>query len=387
MAVFHQDKEGENTVSEYNQTEEYADLAIEQEEINEETRLTPFNPSDIDIRDQKLTIDSLVKRLKNNRIDLYPDYQRLPDLWDVGKQSRLIESILIKIPLPAFFFDGSTEVWQVVDGLQRLSSIKNFVIGNDTGEKLKLKDLEYLKEWNAKGFDDLPLYLKERLEETNITAYIINPGTPDDVKYNIFRRINTGGLTLSPQEIRNAVNRGISAKFTKDLANLEEFKQATCYKIPQKRMEDLEFVTRFIAFYLRGDIYKPDLNTFLNDGLSDLKGLKQEEREVLKNKFKKAMQLSIDIFGNDAFRKRYNKNDRRKQLNKALFDTWSVNLAKLTEEEQKILLRRKGRLKNKFVELMNVQAFDNAVGSGDSSAIAFRFNATKDLIHNVIYDN
>lgn len=367
---------------------------IENEEISEEPRLNPFNPNDIDIRDQKLTIESLVKRLKNNRIDLYPDYQRLPDLWDKGKQSRLIESVLIKIPLPAFFFDGSNEVWQVVDGLQRLSSIKNFVIGNEAGEKLLLQGLEYLKEWEGKGFDNLPQYLKERLEETNITAYIIHPGSPDEVKYNIFKRINTGGLTLKPQEIRNALNPGVPSKFIKELASIPEFKRL---EIPVKRMLDLEYTTRFIAFYLNGAEYEPDWDTFLNKGLSDLKKLSIEERENIKHNFQKALQISYLIFRlsfleNKAPSESYLSNTKikdslKKKKNTVLFDVWIVNISKISDIERRKLESQKGKLIKEYAELWKRGDFNWAIRKNDKTSILYRFQAIKDLIHNVIYDN
>ena len=89
----------------------------------------PFNPQDIDIKTKPMSLDNIIKRLREEEIDLAPDFQRQGNLWPTEKQSQLIESILIKLPLPAFYFDGSDDnKWLVVDGLQRLSAIKNFVV-------------------------------------------------------------------------------------------------------------------------------------------------------------------------------------------------------------------------------------------------------------------
>ena len=129
----------------------------------------PFNPSKIDITTKHLTIDLLIKRLKADpiEIDLAPAFQRKGDLWDDQKQSQLIESLLIKFPLPAFYFDGSdNNKWLVVDGLQRLSSLRNFVIL----KKLKLQGLEFLNKLEGDGFDDLPRNLQRQIEEAQITA-------------------------------------------------------------------------------------------------------------------------------------------------------------------------------------------------------------------------
>lgn len=107
------------------------DPEIEDEDVDTGVLMErPFNPSQIDISTKNPTIDLLVKRLKADppEIDLYPDFQRKDDLWDAGKQSRLIESLLIKFPLPAFYFDGTdNNKWLVVDGLQRLSAISKRV--------------------------------------------------------------------------------------------------------------------------------------------------------------------------------------------------------------------------------------------------------------------
>ena len=229
----------------------------------------PFNPQDIDIKTKPMSLDNIIKRLREEEIDLAPDFQRQGNLWPTEKQSQLIESILIKLPLPAFYFDGSDDnKWLVVDGLQRLSAIKNFVVD----KTMALSGLEFLKKLEGFKFEDLPRAYQRQIEEAEIMAYIINPGTPEDVKFNIFKRINTGGLVLAAQEIRHALNQGVPAKFVAELANLHEFKQATGWVIATDRMLDREFVTRFIAFYINSPAdYKPDLDTFMSKSMGQLK--------------------------------------------------------------------------------------------------------------------
>lgn len=372
-----------------NNIESYSNIEIEEiDESSSSEIIKPFDPTKIDITVKPLIIDSLIKRIRSNpmRIDLNTEFQRMGNLWPPDTQSRLIESLLVRIPLPAFYFDGSDEnLWKIVDGLQRITTLKNFIID----KTLKLNGLEYLKDFEGKGFNDLPVFLQGRIEETQITAYIINPGTPSDVKYNIFKRINTGGLILTPQEIRHALNQGIPADFVKKLSELPEFKKATDYALRSKRMEDRDFVTRFIGFYLDYKNYQPDLDSFLNKSMAKLSKLDVGERKKIEQDFAKAMNSAFIIFKNDAFRKRYNDNDSRKPLNKALFDSWSVNLSKLTDEELKILIMNKDKLRKQFIQIMNKdEDFHRSISSatGDFKAVRKRFDAIKKLLIEVIND-
>ncbi len=149
----------------------------------------PFDPKKIDITTKQMLLATVLGRLRNGGIDLKTHFQRGTDLWGKDKQSRLIESILIRLPLPVFYFDGSDDDnWLVVDGLQRLITFQNFVID----KTFKLRGLEYLTQYNDYDFDGLPRELWRRIEESTITAYIINLGTPDDVKFNLYRRFSTG---------------------------------------------------------------------------------------------------------------------------------------------------------------------------------------------------
>jgi hypothetical protein len=148
-----------------------------------------YNPKHIKIYTSPSTIDNLVERLRQNKINLNPEFQRKGNAWSSDAQSRFIESILLQFPLPAFYFyvenDGS---WRIVDGLQRIQALKNFIID----QTLELNNLEILTEYNGRKvkFDNLSRALQRRVLETYITIYYFQPGTPQQIKYHIFRRTN-----------------------------------------------------------------------------------------------------------------------------------------------------------------------------------------------------
>jgi len=361
---------------------------VEYEDVNTGVLMErPFNPAQIDISTKTPTVDLLIKRLKADppEIDLYPDFQRKDDLWDAGKQSRLIESMLIKFPLPAFYFDGTdNNKWLVVDGLQRLSAIRNFIIN----KSLTLTGLEFLKKLEGDGFDDLSRTLQRQIEETQVTAYIINPGTPDEVKFNIFRRVNTGGLIMEPQEIRHAMNQGIPAIYVKELAKMQEFIQATQGAINPSRMLDREFVTRFVSFYMNDyRNYVPDLDTFMNSSMSEIKKLSENERKKIKQDFQASMLLCKSIFGNWAFRKSDKYPEKRKPINKALFEVWSVSLAKLNENQRNQILLKKDILFDKSIKLVKEDStFFNSIttSTGNKLSVIYRFSSIERIIQETL---
>ena len=161
-----------------------------------------FIPSDVNITQLPTSISNIIERLENKEFDLTPAFQRHGGLWDKVKQSQLIESLMLKIPLPAFYFDASNEdKWIVIDGLQRLIAFQNYLVGNQqedgTKKKSSFTGMQYLTDFNEKTFDDLPRQYIRRIKESSIVAYTVMQGTPDEVVFNIFQRINTGGIPLN----------------------------------------------------------------------------------------------------------------------------------------------------------------------------------------------
>lgn len=342
------------------------------------------------------------------------DFQRHPNLWNEVKKSRFIESLLLKLPIPAFYFNEKDEnELEVIDGLQRISTIKSFVID----QNFKLSQLEFLKEYNNYDFSELPSTLQRRIKTFPITVYIIEKGTPNEVKYNIFKRVNTGGLTLTEQEIRHAINQGIPSELIADLARGvndsdhngivkiranhdgsetellatregRSFVVATDNKIGTLRMEDRDFITRFVSFYLINyREYEPNLDTFLNNGMAKIRELSKTEIELLKYNFYKSMKLSYKIFGTDAFRKRFNSSDSRKPINKALFEVLSVTFAKLTQNEVTLLIHKKEMFVDSFIDLHHDVSFLRSISQGTAikDNVKKRFSEIERIIKKTLY--
>jgi hypothetical protein len=181
------------------------------------------------------------------------------------------------------------------------------------------------------------------------------------------------------------LNQGIPADFVAELAAADSFKQVA--KLTDKRMQDKEFVTRFITFYLnKPEEYKPDLDTFMSNAMGRLNDISQHDRDVIRQNFIAAMALANEIFGKWAFRKVYNKEDKRLYpVNKALFEVWSISLAKLSGAERQVIAKAKEDVFNDYVKLINEDsAFVGAITSqtDNRNKIIYRFSKITQLIKN-----
>ena len=355
---------------------------VEEETRDETIDLThPFDPSKIRVTTEPRTIDSLVRRIRHDEIDLAPEFQRRARLWKLHKKGQLIESILLRIPLPVFYVAATEDdLWSVVDGLQRLTTIHDFLSNG-----FRLSGLEYLNQLEGMTFSDLPRAMQRRIEETSLVLNIIQPGTPDEVMINIFRRLNTGGLPLAGQEIRNALYKGPVREFLAELAASGEFLRATDNRVSDARMDAQECVLRFCAFFM--DDWRAydrgDLDAYLSEAMKRVNALSDERREDLSQHFRNAMNVASAIFGADAFRKRYRAGDARKPVSKALFEAWSVNIAVLNHEQQALLVGRATEVRQRFMHLMmDDRFFEVSISSstGTVQRVQKRFESIQSVI-------
>ena len=246
-----------------------------------------------------------------------------------------------------------------------------------------------MDKWMDEGNDDeLMTYSQlarpeiKRIKSLKITMNTLRKGTPLDVKYIIFQRVNTAGEPLTPQEMRHALNQGVAASFIKELSEMESFKKATNYSLKKKRMQDRDFVNRFVAFFIGYQEYSGDLDMFLNDKMGELNKMTPDERNNIKIAFDKSMKCCYQIFKDDTFRRRYDIADKRKPISKSVYDTLSVNIAWLSDEERTLLLDRADKFKSGMVNLFNNDKFNSSIstGTGQKYNVNIRFSYVNSLI-------
>lgn len=346
---------------------------------------SPFDPKKIKITVEPGTVYGLIERIKHNKIDMNTEFQRMGNLWDPAIQSRLIESLLLRFPLPAFYFDATDENnWLIIDGLQRLWTFKNFIIKKN--KPLRLESLEILdkKEYQGKSYDELHHTMTRRILETQVTNYLIQPGTPKKVKYNVFKRINTGGLSLNAQEIRHALNQGFAADFLKEISEDERFRKFI--KVKRNRMEDRELILRYIAYMLNSyEKYKKPMSTFLDNTMEKLSTITSDKANKIKKALFRSLEVAFNLFGKHIFSRSIVGGNR--SLNSALFEVWTSEIAKLSKAEQDILLNNKGKLINKYTSILeNEKTFVIYISSSTSAkaSVKNRFETIHNLIQGFI---
>lgn len=367
-------------------------------ETNEPTE--PFDPKNIKISQKMISLEQIVRRIKLDTIRLAPDFQR-KEVWDITKKSQLIESLMLNIPIPMFYVAADeTGNWDVVDGLQRLSTIRDFVLT----KTLILQNLEFWKDYDGKGFDNLSPILYNRILETQLSITIIEPGTPAEVKYNIFKRINTGGMVLSPQEIRHALYQGKGTALLAALTNSDSFTTATDNSISDSRMADREIILRCLSFMIigpEGYLNNDTMDSFLIKGLQILNYLEEPDKLIskkifthetkpiflinkykeLEEKFVAGMTRSYELFGNNAFRIS-KQGEGRTPINKGLFDVWGTLLPNLEAPLFDKLLYSKSQFIEKYDTLKQDADFYEAVSrtAWQKSKVEYRFTKIRELI-------
>ena len=352
-------------------------VEIEQEEHD---ITTPFDPEQIRIRTINVVVDQVVQRVEHDEIDLAPDFQRHVGIWKPRDKSRLIESLLLRIPIPVFYVAANQEdKWRVVDGIQRISTVHEYV-----KDGFPLRDLQYLENYVGKKYADLPRPMQRRINETQLVVNVIDSGTPEEVMFNIFHRINTGGKPLQGQEIRNALYPGPVRDYLEQLSTSAEFLTATDHSVSDRRMVDRECVLRFLAFYIDPweEYSSNDLDGYLGAAMGRINAMDAEERGELARDFKVAMRGAVAIFGKNAFRKPTT-NEKRKPISKALFETWSIGLARCSKAELRVLAGRKEEVSMGFRDLLDEdQEFSLAISYSTATPkrVKKRFRAVHDLI-------
>jgi hypothetical protein len=376
---------------------------------------TPKSNTSTRIRQLTPVLSLIYDRIHFGDIELQPDFQRKDRIWPQDKKSKLIESILMRLPLPAFYFaekaDGS---WVVVDGLQRITTVYDFMRGD-----FLLDKLEVLTKHNGQYFKDLTRQEQREVREYAITAYLIDDQHGDsNMVIELFHRINTHGLKLSEQEIRSALNQGTSVKFLRYLASLRSFKEATHYKVRADRQKDMELCLSALSFMLLGyqNFKHTKYSDFLSDAMQALNKfpLQIDNNELLDDglavinsnssmyiklaeKYVRALEIANEIFGENSFIK--DPSTGKKAISKPLYELVITYFSELNDSNVSVLISRS----TDFIDMLysaidkdeNIYAkwdskvyteanrgflFSISTSTGKKSTIDYRFRAFREIL-------
>jgi hypothetical protein len=338
-------------------------------------------------------LETLVKKIDKGIIRLDPAYQRR-HRWNLETSSRLIESLILNIPIPTIYLSIDVDVdieseesrYSVIDGQQRLTAIYDFF-----NNKYQLQGLKTLESLNDFKYQDLPPFLTRRLEERMIKCLRIDSTLDSKVKIDIFERLNSGSVILESQELRNAVYMGPFNERCKELSTNESFRKLlqihgdNVNDNPKvKKMEDVELVLRFYALindkyatYKKSKIY--GFKDFLSDELQKGNSMNENELHEFESQFLQTINAIIKFFGPQAFAKykfEDNKLKLKSKFNAAVYDSLVVGVySEIILQNKKIT----SKMVSDFKDLFKSEHFFESVSGSilDSNKIVYRIDEAR----------
>jgi hypothetical protein len=335
------------------------------------------------VRTEHYTIKEALKRIEEHAIELHPDYQR-DFVWDTVRQSRLIESVLMRIPLPVLYVAEDHDGRRVVvDGLQRLTTFQRFANG-----QLRLELLN--PELSGRDIHGLIPKLRRRFEDGQLVFYSIDSKVPDYVRFDIFDRVNSG-VALTRQQMRNALYSGPATALLRELASSDDFNRATwrIFDRANKRQDqnDRYAINRFLAFHALGpDAYSGNMDEFLGRALKAVNRMSDEERQAIREAFLKSMRRNLQVFGQFAFTKHKSSQSFKSPFNLVIFEVFSVLFAGFGERR---MSGSEGALQHSFDELMRNPRFKQAISGGTTTIanVRTRFELASAAVRGVLGDS
>jgi hypothetical protein len=346
------------------------------EEVAADEPLKGYPIDSLQIRQEPRTIFEVVRRIQQGVYIMDPEFQR-DFVWSLEMQSRLIESVLMRIPLPVFYLAENREgKLVVVDGLQRLTTFKRFLDGRFA---LAL-DNEELK---GKTFQSLSAKLQNRIEDAQLILYILDYKVPERAKLDIFERVNSG-QPITRQQMRNCLYVGPATRWLREETKTELFQEATGHSLDSRTMKDREVANRFCAFALLGyQKHKGDMDSFLAEGLDVMNRMDEKELEALSQRFRRGLENNVQLFGKHAFRKHEPDQKARNPFNVALFDVFSVLMTDIPPER---VAAHADALRQGFFSLMKDREFFQAISQATSTPanIRARFEKAVQMLAGVL---
>ena len=322
-------------------------------------------------------IESLYGKYKRGKLVIQPDFQR-QFVWDSTKASRLIESALLGIPIPVVYISQEPDNKEyVIDGQQRLTSFFSFIDGTlPDGTDFKLTGLKVFREFNGKKYRNLSDDVQDLIRYFKIRTITFKKESDQDLKFEIFERLNTGSVSLNDQELRNCIYRGSFNDLLKELSCDPDFISLLGLKKPDKRMKDIELVLRFASYYHATYLnYKPPMKKFLNGEAEKFRNIGRDDAEQLRAAFKNACQIIRSLFGRNAFKRFYKGSEKDpsgywepKKFNASLYDIMMYTFARA---DKNVIYQNMDSVREALIYLMTEnQEFIDSVELSTSSLVA-----------------
>lgn len=342
-------------------------------------------------------VTALHRNYQRGRLVLQPEFQR-QYVWDRKKASRLIESVLLRVPLPIIYLSEQPDGKEyVIDGQQRLTSLFSFVDGKfPSGEPFKLTGLTAYEELNKKSFAELPTEIQDRIQDYTLRTVTLLKQSDADLKFEIFERLNTGSEPLNDMELRNCVFRGPYNALLKSLAAEPDFRAVLGLTTADKRMRDVEFVLRFASFYHATYLkYTSPMKRFFNQDMERHQNISEGDAEELRKAFKNALQNIRSLLGSQHAFKRYYAGDARdarghwepKKFNASLYD---VLMGVFWDKDRNQVMAALDSLREGWIDLMaNNADFRSAIERSTSSQemVKRRFDLTRNLVEGILREH